>query len=149
MTFGTMSSSITHTRSIRRRPSRLPCDFTSQTLELLKRGNTASVVSVSCYSLCYLLLKNLLPHEVALCQKKKNKVGGSNYFNNISGKFELLDFNGTLYLHITRAILSLWKVLYNLLPLETQSNLPTVAREFLHRYPHGLQRCRVSRSSLL
>lgn len=57
-------------------------------LELLKRENIAHVVSVSCYSLCYLLFKNLLPYKVALCQKKKEKVGGSNYLNNVSGEFE-------------------------------------------------------------
>lgn len=60
-------------------------------LELLKRENIAHVVSVSCYSLCYLLFKNLLPYKVALCQKKKKKkekVGGSNYLNNVSGEFE-------------------------------------------------------------
>ena len=69
-------------------------------LELLKRENTAYVVSVSCYSLCYLLFKNSLPYKVALCQKKKKKkkkkkVGGSNYLNNVSGEFERLDFTGT------------------------------------------------------
>lgn len=58
--------------------------------------------------LCYLLFKSLLTHEVAPPAKKKNKkVGGSNYFNNVSGEFELLDFTGTLYLHIARVILSL------------------------------------------
>ena len=66
-------------------------------LELLKRENIAYVVSVSCYSLCYLLFKNLLPYKAALCQKKKKKVGGSNYLNNVnvSGEFERLDFTGT------------------------------------------------------
>lgn len=57
-------------------------------LELLKRENIAYVVSVSCYSLCYLLFKNLLPYKVALYQKKKKRVGGSNYLNNVSGEFE-------------------------------------------------------------
>ena len=42
-------------------------------LELLKGENIAYVVSLSCYSLCYLLFKNLLPYKVALCKKKKKK----------------------------------------------------------------------------
>ena len=65
-------------------------------LELLKGENIAYVVSLSCYSLCYLLFKNLLPYKVALCKKKKKKkerkekekVEGSNYLNNVSGEFE-------------------------------------------------------------
>lgn len=123
------------------------CYFSSHTLELLKRENTAFVVSVSCCSLRQLLFKNLLPRKVALCQKKKKKLRGSNYFNNVSGEFELLYLTGTLYLYIIRVILSLQKV-YSLLPLGTQSTLPTVLTEFLHHHPYRLPCCRVNSSSL-